>query len=311
MLRLVDVVARTSTGVQFYTQEITVADSVPYVLYDTSTGSSYVQGLIEDYYGWRSLTTLTAVGALNVNFSINNSNIYPSYVDPITNYSILRPALFKVMTYQEYVIMQNVLTRLDLVRKRYPNPGFAINSTNSVGQNGTVSFAGGFEKKLTIGEIGQMMEGTIVEINATSPMTYFWPQFMSKDTDIFINPYASVQGIPYDMVELIILGTLIRALMAIGILEVDISFSASESGLQITFDRATQVKGWRDTLLTEYKDTKALFKWNYANHYGVGIGTTPWASQGLWGTLLNNVTYGGSLAYTSIMGFGAKGNIPL
>jgi hypothetical protein len=311
MLRLVDVTSKTSTEIQFRTQEITTPDSVPYVLYDTSTGASYLQGLIEDYYGWRSLTTLTSTGASDVYFSINNANIYPSYTDPLLDYTVLKPSLIKVMSYQEYVVIQNVLTRLDLVRRRYPNPGFAVSTTNSVGQDGTVSFAGGYEKKLTIGEIGQMMEGTIVEINATSPMTYFWPQFMSKESDPFSNPYGIVQGLPYDMVELIILGTLIRALMAIGILEVDISFSASESGLQITFDRASQIKGWRDALLTEYKETKAVFKWNYANHYGVGIGTTPWASQGLWGTLLNNVTYGGSLAYTSIMGFAAKGNVPL
>jgi len=311
MLRLVDVVSRTSTGVQFRTQEISVSDSVPYIVYDTSTGATYLQGLIEDYYGWRSLTTLTSTGASDVYFSIDNTNIYPSYTDPLLNYSVLKPSLFKVMSYQEYVIIQNVLTRLDLVRRRYPNPGFAVDTTNSVGQNGTVSFAGGFEKKLTIGEIGQMMEGTIVEINASSPMTYFWPQYMSKDADPFTNPYGIVQGIPYDMIELIILGTLIRALMAIGILEVDISFSASESGLQITFDRASQIKGWRDTLVTEYKETKSQFKWNYANHAGVGIGTTPWSAMGLWGTLLNNATAGGNLAYTTIMGFGAKGNVPL
>ena len=311
MLRLVDVISKTSTEIQFRTQEITTPDSVPYVLYDTSTGASYQQGLIEDYYGWRSLTTLTSTGASDVYFSINNANIYPSYTDPLLNYTVLKPSLIKVMSYQEYVIMQNVLTRLDLVRRRYPNPGFAVSTTNSVGQDGTVSFAGGYEKKLTIGEIGQMMEGTIVEINATSPMTYFWPQYMSKESDPFINPYGIVQGLPYDMVELITLGTLIRALMALGILEVDISFSASESGLQITFDRASQIKGWRDALLTEYKETKSVFKWNYANHYGVGVGTLPFSAYGLWGTLVNNATSGGQLAYSTLLGIGGRGNIPL
>jgi len=33
--------------------------------------------------------------------------------------------------------------------------------------------------------------------------------------------------------------------------------------------------------------------------------------MGLWGTLLNNATAGGNLAYTTIMGFGAKGSVPL
>ena len=312
MLRLVDVVTRTATGVRFRTSEISSADVIPYVIYDTSTGSTYSLGQIEDYYSWRPTTVLTTTGAANVYFDIDNTNIYPSYEDPLSNYSSLRPALFKIMTYQEYVIIQNVLTRLDLVRRRYPNPGFTVNSTNSVGENGTVAMAGGFEKKLTIGEIGQMMEATIVELNATSPMTYFWPQFMTTTSDVFTNPYMAVQGLPYDMIDLAVLGTMIRCLMALGILEVDLHFTASESGLQITFDRATQVKGWRDALLTEYKETKAVWKWNHANHAGVGIGTTGFASVGIWGTLLNNVTSGGGqLAYSSLLGIGARGNVSL
>lgn len=311
MLRLVDVVSRTSTGIQFRTSEITTADKVPYILYDTSTGASYLLGLIEDYYGWRSTTSLTSSGATDVYFSINNSNIYPSYVDPITNYVNLKPSLFKFVSYQEYVILQNVLVRLDLVRKRFPNPGFAVNTTNSVGENGTVSFSGGFEKKMTLNEIGQMMEGCIVELNATPPMTYYWPSFMTTTSDVFTNPYTNVTGMPFDMIDIVVLGTLIRCLIAVGILEVDIHFTASESGLQLTFDRATHVKGWRDALLQEYKDLKALFKWNHANHAGVGIGTTPWSAVGVWGTLFNNVSYGGSIAFSSVMGFNPSSNIPL
>ncbi|HRZ18504.1 MAG TPA: hypothetical protein P5136_00365 [Methanofastidiosum sp.] len=308
MLRLVDTLTRTQTGIRFATREISTADVVPYVIYDTSTGASYALGLIEDYYGWRSLTYLTSSG---VYFDVNNSDLYPSYLDPLASYSTMKPSLFRVMSYQEYVILQNVLIRLDLVRRRYPNPGFTVDTTNSVGENGVVSFAGGFEKKMTIGEIGLMMEGAIVELNASSPMTSFWPSFMSSTADVFTNPYTAVQGIPYDMVELIVLGTLIRCLIAVGILEVDIHFQASESGLSITFDRATHLKGWHDALLTQYKEMKAQFKWNYANHAGVGVGTVPWAAYGIWGTLLNNVSYGGQLAYTSIMGFGAQGNVPL
>jgi hypothetical protein len=311
MLRLVDVTSRTATGIRFQTQELSQPDQVPYVVYDTSTGASYLMGLIEDYYGWRTTTVLTSAGSTTVYFDISNSNMYPSYIDPLSNYTVLKPSLFKIMSYQEYVILQNVLTRLDLVRRRYPNPGFTVDTNNSIGQYGTVSFSGGFEKKLTVGEVGQMMEGSIVEINATPPMTFFWPAYMTTTSDIFQNPYGVAQGLPYDMVELVTMATMIRALMATGILEVDIHFNASESGLQITFDRSDKLKGWRADLVNDYKDQKNLFKWNHANHYGVGIGTVPFAAYGIWGTLLNNATYGGSLAYTSVMGFGAKGNVPL
>jgi hypothetical protein len=112
------------------------------------------------------------------------------------------------------------------------------------------------------------------------------------------------------MIELVKLGTLIRCLLAMGILETDISFSTSDSGLQLTFDRANQIKGWRGDLLAEYKDAKALFKWNHANHSGVGVGTYPYA-MGLWGPMLNNVMSGGTMAVNSLLGFNAKGNVPM
>jgi hypothetical protein len=310
MLRLVDITSKVQTGITFHTEEITAADTVPYIIYDTSSGS-YNYGMLEDYYGWRATTVLTSSGASDVYFTIDNTNLYPSYLDAIVDYNNLRPSLLKVVTYQEYVILQNVLIRLDLVRRRYPNPGYTINSTNSVGQNGTVSFAGGYEKKMSITEIGYMMEAAIVEINATSPMTYFWPAFMTTDGDKFTNPYVSAAGLPYDLIEVATLGTLIRCLVALGLMEVDLSFQANDSGLQITWDRATHAKGWHDSLLADYKEQKLLFKMNHANHAGVGVGTVPWAAYGIWGTLLNNATYGGTLAYSSIMGFGAKGNVPM
>lgn len=306
MLRLVDVTARTATAVSFQTTELDAADLIAYVVYDTSTGIANM----EDYYGWRSTTTLMTGGG-GVDFVVNDSVKYPSYSETISNYSILRPALFRVMTLYEYVMLDDVLTRLDLVRRRLPNPGFGVSSTNDVGQNGTVTFAGGFEKKMTVGEIMRMMEGTMVEVNGSSPQTSFWPLFSNVDNDKVTNPYQQQFGIPYDMRDLIVMGTLIRCLIALGILEVDISFSNSDSGLQLTFDRASHLKGWHDSLLQEYKDSKSQFKWNHANHSGVGVGTTPWAAYGIWGTLMNNVSYGGQLALNSVLGFNASGNVPL
>jgi len=306
MLRLVDVIERETDSVTFQTTELVADDLVTYVVYDTSTGVANM----EDYYGWRTTTTADDDGE-SVEFSIDDSTKYPSYISSLTDYSILRPALFRVMTLHEYLILDDVLTRLDLVRRRLPNPGFGVSSTNDVGQNGTVTFAGGFEKKMTVGEIMRMMEGTIVELNSTSPQTSFWPMYSNMDNDKVSNPYRQQGGIPYDMRDLVVLGTMIRCLMALGILEVDLSFSSSDSGLQITFDRASHVKGWHDALLQEYKESKAQFKWNHANHAGVGVGTTPWAAYGIWGTLMNNVSNGGQLALNSVLGFNASGNVPM
>lgn len=306
MLRLVDVTERISSSITFQTEELTEDDLMVYAVYDTSTGIANM----EDYYGWRA-TTVADDDNESVTFVIDDSVKYPSYISTISDYTILRPALFRIMTLHEYVILEDILTRLDLVRKRLPNPGFGVSSVNDVGQNGTVTFSGGFEKKMTVGEIMRMMEGTIVEINSTSPQTSFWPMYSNVDNDKVSNPYQQQFGIPYDMRDLIVTGTLIRCLIAIGILEVDISFSTSDSGLQITFDRASHVKGWHDTLLQEYKESKSQFKWNHANHAGVGVGTTPWAAYGIWGTLMNNVSYGGQLALNSVLGFNASGNVPM
>ena len=308
MLRLVDVTNRTSTGITFFTEEIKVDDVVPYVVFDTSTGTSI--NTMKDYYCWRPKTVKTSTGATDVNFIIDNTSIYPSYESGPPDYSLLDPSLFRVMTFQEYQILQGVLIRLDLVRRRLPNPGTGISSTDGIGQDGVVSFAGGFEKKMTVGEIMQMMAGTIVELNASSPQTYFWPEFMALEDDKSSNPYLA-KGIPYDMVEIASIGTIIRCLVAIGILEVDISFTTSDSGLQLTFDRVGHVKTWYDAMLKEYEDAKVLFKMNHANHSGVGVGTVPWAAYGIWGTMMNNVTQGGQLAFSSLLGFAYRGNVPM
>ena len=309
MLRLVDITSRIATSITFRTSEVVTEDVVPYVVYDTSTGIDI--NAFDDYYAWRPVTTLTSTGAETTDFTINNSNIYPSYTDPITDYTQLNPKLFCVMSFNEYEMLHNVLTRFDLVRKRLPNPGVGISSTDGVGQNGVVSFAGGHEKKMTVREIMQMMVGTIIEINGTPPRTGYFPSFQTSDTDKISNPYQKNLGFPYDMSELVIIGTLIRCLIATGIMEVDMSFTVSDSGLQLTFDRVSHIKGWHDALLADYKEQKSLFKWNHANHAGVGIGTTPWAAYGIWGTLMNNASYGGQLSLHSVLGFTARGNVPM
>ena len=308
MLRLVDMESRVTTGIRFSTEELTAADLVPYVIYDTSTGASYLQGLVEDYYAWRTVTVTSTGSTTDCYFDINNTNLYPSFTGALPDYTVLKPSLFKVVSYQEYAILQAVLARLDLVRRRYPNPGFAINSTNNIGQDGNVSFAGGFEKKLSIDELMTMIMGTIVEINATSPTTSFWPAFMSSSADKFTNPYNSVVGLPWNMLELVTLGVLIRGMYSIGMLEIDINFSASESGLQLTFDRDAKIKSWQDSMLQDYTKTKMEFKMEYVPN-GYGVGTFGGAGLGVYGSLWNMASSGGSLAMSSL-GF-SRANVPL
>jgi len=307
MLRLVDINEITSSGITFQTEEISSEDAIAYVVYDTSTGIPI--STMEDYVVWRTTTTKTSTGATTVEFTINNNNLYPSYSTPILNYTLLNPRLFSIMTLHEYQILDDVLIRLDLVRRRLPNPGVGISSTDGIGQDGIVAFTGGFEKKMTVKEIMRMIEGTIVEINSTPPRTNFWPVYLDIDLDKKGNPYLR-GGFPMDMFDLTRLGSLIRCLIAVGILEVDISFSTSDSGLQLSFERHSHIKGWHDALLTEYKEQKALFKWNHCAP-PTGVGTFPWAAMGIWGTLMNNVTQGGQLALHSVLGFTARGNVPM
>jgi len=308
MLRLVSIYEQTADHITFQTEEL--SDSVvPYVVYDTSTGVSI--NVQEDYPSWRCVAIETSTGSSVCSYTINNTNLYPLGAKAISNYTTLNPRLFKTMTLQEYSIINDVLIRFDLVRKKMPNPGIGIASTDGIGEDGVVAFTGGNEKKMAVGEISAMMEGAVIEVNGTPPRTGFWPMYLTVDSDKTYNPYYSNAGIPNDMMELVKVGTLLRCLIAMGIMEVDISFSTTDSGLQLTFDRATPIKGWHDSLLTDYKEMKTLFKWNHANHAGFGVGTVPWAATGIWGTLMNNATIGGTLGLNSVLGFTSRGNTPL
>jgi len=310
MLRLVDVTVRTTTGITFQvTDDIDLDDTMVYVVYDTSTGVSTV--VQEDYLGFRTTAVETSTGSGIYEFTISNTNKYPSYSDDISDFTILKPKLFRVMSLQEYLILQDVLIRFDLVRKRLPNPGVTVQGTDGVGEAGAVSFVGGYEKKMTVGEIMTKIEGTILELNGTPPRTSFWPLFQTLEADKINNPFYRSGGIPLDMMELIKLGTLIRCLTALGILEIDISFSSSDSGLQLTFDRAGQIKGWADSMLADYKEMKTLFKWNHANHAGIAVGTNSFMGLGIYGTLMNNLSSGGALALNSVLGFSGRGSTQL
>lgn len=311
MLRLVDITSQTSTGITFETSEITENDVTTYVMYDTSTGITTMR----DYYSWRSLTTSTGDEDI-FSLEISNSTKYPKVVADISNYTIFDPSLFKVMTWAEYEVISMLLTRIDLIRRRFPNPGVTISDVDNVGQGGVVSFAGGWDKKFSLEELRQMIEGALIECNVHPPCTNFYWQFSTEDVDKQYNPYYrlanGISGIPYELIDIVVQGAVIRCLMAWGILEIDLKFNTSDAGLTITYDRVGDISSWMQNILNEYKSQKDFIKMNFVNSYGVGVGTTPFGATALWGMMLNQVTGPtGITPLSSMLGFGIRANTPL
>jgi hypothetical protein len=308
MLRLVDIPYQDTTTVTFYTEEILAEDVMTYVVYDTSTGYTTLQ----DYYAWRA-TTYTSTGMDGVGFVISNAELYPKYTPSITDYSILDKQLFYVVSSAEYQILKHVLDRIDLVRKRLPNPGTVIEDIDGIGDGGVVSMAGGYPKKFSISEVMRFIEGALIEINIHPPSTQFYWNFTSSDVDKINNPYLkeSAVGIPYRITDLLVQGAMIRALVAWGILEVDLNFTTSDSGLQITYDKVNYVASWMDRLLVSYQKEKELVKWDFANHAGIGVGSLPYEATGIFGTALNMIQHSGIMPLTSMLGFNIRTNVPL
>lgn len=308
MLRFYNVANRTDTNITFSTPDIRLADFVPYIVYDTSTGAT----TLRDYYTWRSITTTT--GVVDVcEFIIDNNNIYPQTHPGIADYDVLDPTLFTVMTYVEYMVLQNVLQRIDLVRRRLPNPGVVISSVDGYGNNGVASVAGGYDKKFAVYELMNFIEGALIEINIHPPATEFYWSYTSSETERLTNPYhlQNYMGVPYKFIDLIVQGAVLRALISWGVLEVDLQFSTSDAGLQITYDKVSSVSSWMDKLLAEFIRQKDFIKWDCVNSRGIGVGTYPFMAAGIWGTAMNMIQTKGTLAMSSMLGFNLRSNTPL
>lgn len=308
MLRLVNITERTSTGIVFQTEEIDEKDKVAYVMYDTSTGIT----TLKDYYSWRVISTSTGDSDV-FELEIANTAKYPGTEDNISNYSVFDSKLFKIMSWSEHEVIQMLLTRVDLIRRRFPNPGPTISDTDAIGQGGVVGFGGGWDKKFSLEELRQMIEGTLLEVNAHPPTTQYWWQYTDLDKDKTYNPYnrTELTGVPYQLFDLIVHGSVIRCLNAWGILEIDVNFSSSDSGLTITYDRVGHISSWMQNLLNEYEKMKTLIKMDYVNSYGVGVGTYPFAVSALWGAAMNMISQGGTVPLSSMLGFGIRANTPL
>jgi len=307
MVRLYSIPSRTSTGIVFRTEELSEENLVPYVMYDTSTG---IVGA-SDYIAWRPKTYRTSTGDTQLTFAINNSNLYPGYTTAVANYNVIDPRLLYIMTYDEYMLLKNLLIRIDMVRRRYPNPGTVINDTDGIGDGGAVSFAGGWEKKFSVEELISFIEGSLVEVNIHPPATWFYWRYLSEDEDKQTNPYMARNRIPYKLSDLIVQGAMIRALISWGILEVDVNFSTSDSGLSLTYDRVGHVSGWTDKLLAEFKAQKDFIKYDCVNSYGVAVGTLPFSSMGIFDAVANMASQSGVLGMSTLLSGISSGNMPL
>jgi len=308
LLRLVDITNISASSISFRTPEIPDENYIPYVLYDTSTG---IAGM-EDYYGWRTTTTKTSTGATVVDFTISNSNKYPSYSSDVTAYTSLSPKYLHVVSLLEYQMIQQMLTRIDMVRKRLPNPGVSVTGDSGYGEDGVVSHAGGFEKKFTIAEIMQFIEGALVEVNIHPPATAFYWTYTTVEKEQIANPYILHEnGVPYKMIDLVLQGAVIRALIAWGILEVDIHFTTSDNGLQITYDRVNYISSWFDRLLQNFDKQKDFIKWDCVNSYGYGVGSVAYAATGLVAQAAGMISANGVLPMNSLMGFSSRANFPM
>jgi len=201
MIRVFDIPYQDTTSVTFTTEEITTDDSVCYVVYDTSTGVTSLQ----DYYTWRASSYTSSGYEDGCGFVISNSNFFPKFTAPISDYTILDPYLFFVMTSLEHYILMSLLDRIDLVRRRLPNPGAVIEDVDGMGDSGVVSVAGGYDKKFAVSELMRFIEGALIEINIHPPATNFYWNFTTSDSEKVTNPYIrqSTTGIPYKFVDLI------------------------------------------------------------------------------------------------------------
>jgi len=314
VIKLFDIVAKTSTGIHLRVdrQLIPSKDLAVYAVYDTSTGVMASQ----DYYQWRVISEDTPDTVVNyrdtVDLVINNTNIYPTYQPNFGNYLNMSNHLLKLVTLPELDIFNALHTRVDMVRKRLPNPGTVINDTDGVGDGGVVGYAGGYDKKFSVDEYFQFITGALIEINVTSPATTFWWSFVDKTLDLNPNPYLrNALGVPTQLHDLIVQAGVIRALVGWGLLEVDLNFNTVDAGLSITFDRSNQVQGWMNNLLNEYTRQLRIIKWDFANSYGVGLGSTPYLLMGLWGKMAGLTQQSGTLAINSLLGYGASASRPL
>ena len=236
---------QSSTGITFAINGIQDNLGV-WVTYDV-IGSTGVLPSACRYYTWHCKTssgyiTLDSSNNMNPNVTID--------------YNELAQSMFNLNTFYEYFVLQQLLLKIDLVSRRYPQT---------------------FPKTFAISELMVFIEATIAEINLYPPLTRFWFRFSeyAKERDINFNPYKLNAGIPFEWVSLTTDGAMIQALTALGILETNINFNYSDQGINVQYNIVDPLNRWYESILKTYTDQRDRMKKNYFNM--IATGTTPFA----------------------------------
>lgn len=236
-------------------------------------------------------------------FSISNNMKYPIMRPDVPDYSLFRSMQFNILTDMEWKLVQAILKRLDLVRRRYPNLG-----QRQLG----LGISGGFEKKFSIEEILDFIYQTVVEMNLHAPSTKFWFGFNTSGNRVMshINPYMSEYGVPFEWYDAIIDGSMIKALLARQIFEIDTNFNISDQGISISYERDSKIGSVLAGLVSEFDKKKTRIKWQYAPHSGSAVGTYfGFAGYHYFNQVMNMLSTNGTIALRSLAPYYAGNTI--
>jgi len=314
MVRLFDVISSSTGSMLLGAREFSTIGLSAFIIYDTPTEGQTVTTStgnfqLPDYMSWKGFTfqVPNPGNANNINSSyrfttaegiqtaedialspwgqtystagdLANINVMPlsnpgmfsnQQTRGFSGYNQLFPENLHVTTPLEYLVLKQLIVRLDHVRRRYPSR---------------------FEKKYSVDELLVCVEAALVDVNLTPPRTNFWWLYSPEVTgQVQVNPMTSPggQGVPEILFNLIVQGAIIHALITKGILEVDLNFSYSDQGIQLTYDNASHYSSWYDRMLAGYTQQKTLLKQNFRPK-GLAIGTI--AEFGLgWFGMINSM----------------------
>lgn len=277
MVKLFEIIDSSEDHISFKADNFADTNLQCFTVYDTpvqyqlSTLTSCGTNITTpDYYVWRS-TTKTSTG-LDYNWlPVTTENLFSVKRNkPDINYDNLYDTNFHIVTIPEFECLRQLTLQLDMVHKRYPHK---------------------FEKKFTVEEMLVFIEAALIDVNITPPQTRFWWMFKPKpDYQTQVNQMAQTQfqqwEVPTAFRTMIVMGALIHALIARGLLEIDVNFTYNDQGISLTYDNVTGYQSWYNALLTQYTEQKKITKMNYLPK-GKGIGSIPDFGLG-WFGLVNS-----------------------
>lgn len=254
---------------------------------DTSNAGDFNTGFV--------FSTAVEGGVAFPTFTTTNDVLYPIMRPQIPSYNVFRNLQFNVITEYEWKIVQSVLKKVDMVRRRYPNLG-----QRQLG----LGIAGGYEKKFSIEEILDFLYQTVVEINLQGPSTKFWFEFNDARGSFVSanNPYMASLGVPFELYPLLVDGTVIKALLSRQLFEIDTNFNISDQGISITYDKDSKLSSVISGLIAGYEKQKESAKMQYLPHSGSAVGTFfGYAGHNYFNTVASMLTENGVLALKSLV----------